>query len=290
MSVEQLTDSDVDSEPSKAELVSLVRDLQSDLEEVKRENQYLRQEVQDLTGWRQGVSNWKESVNQRLDDIESGEIDASQLSESVRHELLPIHRIYIDAKNGEDNAGASSRRGARLFGRLIAKMTSGEPVYDVDKTNGSLKLTASKARHVLEDEGDIPESGKSVVVKRAMKHVQSLTKTEDCDCGGLASCTHGLVRWEKRKSENVLLATEEDFTAYLESIEAAVEGTVDTTDDAERGNSVEDSHTSDSQPNTAVSQDDPFDQLAGASAVTNDAEDSIETEIDATPQHNGGGR
>jgi len=288
MSVEQVPNPDTSDEPTKDELVALVRDLQEEVSDVRSENEDLRQEVQDLRAWRQGVSNWKDNVNERLDKIEAGEIEASQLSESVRHELLPIHRMFIDVKNNEAELSASKRRAARLFGRFLAKKTQ-DKVYDVDKTNGSLKLTASKAREVLEGANDIPESGKSTIVKRAMKEVQSLSKEESCDCGGLGSCTHGLIRWDKRKSENVLLSEDEAFTAYLQSIEAAVEGTVQPADDAEGGNSVEDSHDVDDQPNTAVSQDDPFDELAGASAVTNDTEDTIETDIETQPTGRGGG-
>lgn len=287
MSVEQVPNADTGDEPTKAELVALVRDLQQEVSDVREENEDLRQEVEDLRAWRQGVSNWKDNVNDRLDKIEAGEIDAAQLSESVRHELLPIHRVFIDVENGEEAGGASRRRASRLFGRFIAKRTSDGPVYDVDKTNGSLKLTASKARQVLEDANDIPESGKSTVVKRAMKEVQSLTKTESCDCGGLSSCTHGLVRWEKRKSENVLLAKVEDFDEYLATVEAAVEGELDTTDDAESGTSVEDSP---DQPNTAVRQDDEFGKLDQATAVTDDRDDTLESTVETKPRTNGGGR
>lgn len=238
----------------------------------------------------------RESVLDHFAKIENGEVGGGTVSESVRHELLPIHRMAVDLQIGEDVKDASPRRGARLFQRFIDLYLSDEARYEVNKDNGLLKMMASTAKRVLTEEDDIPETGQSTVVKRAMKQMQSLSKEEDCDCNGLENCDHGLMVWTKRKSQHTITADVDEFEAYLSRIEGAKNGSASPISDDSTGASLDEDGEAD-ETNTDVSQsteEDPFGELDQAEAVTDDTtdtvENSIETDVETIPASTDGGR
>lgn len=172
-------------------------------------------------------------ANNRIDELVDGDTSSAELSENVREQMLPIHEMWTDVRNGnvERLPNSSARRGARLFGAMIQK-ASGQTSVGVDATYGVYKITSSSARQILEDADDMTESGKSMTVKRAMKAVQKFSKVKDCDCSSLKSCEHGLVQWHSG-SPNTLVSQKDQFNTAMANVEAAIEGTIDTKDEKE---------------------------------------------------------
>lgn len=238
------------------------------------------------------------SHTESIQALEKGEVGGGTISESVRHELLPIHRMAVDVQVGEDVDNASPRRAARLFQRFLDLYLSDEARYEVNKDNGMLKMMAKTAKRVLKEEGDIPESGQSTVVKRAMKQMQSLSKEEDCGCNSLEDCDHGLMVWTKRKSQHTIVADVEAFEAYLQRVEDAKNGSASSTISDDSSGASRDEDGKAEETNTDVSQsaeDDTFDQLDQAEAVTDDTSDTVENSIETqvepmTTQTDGGQR
>lgn len=177
------------------------------------------------------ISNVERSAkraNNRIDEVVEGDATSAQLSEDVRDQMLPIHEMWTDVRNGnlERLPNASARRGARLFGAIIQK-ASGQSSVGVDATYGVYKITSSPARDILEDADDMTDTGKSMTVKRAMKAVQKFSKTDDCDCSSMETCDHGLVEWHSG-SPNTLVSQKEQFNTAMENVQTAIEGTIAT--------------------------------------------------------------
>ena len=215
-------------------------------------------------------------------------MDAAESNESIRHELVPIHRMMIDIENDEFTASVAERRGARLFRRFIWKLSKDEPHYEIDKSGGYLKISGSTARRVLEEENDATAQGMTTTVKRAMGAVQGATKDGECECPNRETCDHGLFVWkpagDSPDSEHTLRVDLDEFEQYLERVQHAVEGDLDGTDDAEGGNSAEASQDTDDEANEVVSQsthDDEFAALDAADAVQSETDDSLEASIEA---------
>lgn len=168
-----------------------------------------------------------ESVMPLVDNVGvsgDGASPSSGLTDDVREELLPAHEMWMDVRVGRADRipGQSKRRAARLFGRFVRR-AAGES-NPVDASGQTYTLSSTDARDILAEAGDMSESGRSMTTKRAMKDVQRLTKTDDCDCSSVEECTHGVVHFDKDNGKNRLYVSKKHFNEVMEDVEAAIKG------------------------------------------------------------------
>ena len=153
------------------------------------------------------------------------------LAPEVRDRMLPIHKMWVSVRDGEDGPlGASDTRAAHLFGRFIRR-AAGEPESSVD-ASGKLyyKMSSSDASDVLAEAEEMPTSGKSMVVKRAMRQVETYTVIEEGD--------EPLIEFRKEHGKNLLAVKKTKFNAVMKNVETAIKGSVDVDSD-DSGNSDE---------------------------------------------------
>ena len=176
-----------------------------------------------------------------IEEIEEHGVKASTdggqtMPAEVRDRMLPIHKMWVDVREDQaDQLGASDTRAARLFGRFI-KRAAGEPEPTVDASGKNYTMDSGDARDVLEQAADITKTGKSMVVKRAMKQVESYTVVADGE--------EPLITFDKNRGKNTLSVSKTRFNAVMKNVEAAIKGSVeigtedDRTDDTNDAESI----------------------------------------------------
>lgn len=223
---------DIDvSDLSRDELEERVRELEA-LIEIKGADSAADADVSDIwiAGFPVGqildnVESIAKSNRAKLDEMETADTDVSGASDAgVRDELVPLHLMYIDVRDGRGDAlNANQRRAAKLFRRFIRK-ACGERDTRVSTGYGSYTLSSDVAIEILEHEDTLPTSGQSKTVKRVFDWAQRHTTAEDCGCDSLRTCGHGLLKSDKRNGKRRLIADQGAFDDYLRSVQAAIDG------------------------------------------------------------------
>lgn len=271
------------AEMSRAELEERVEELEkiADLIEVKGVEDPADANLTDI--WIAGAPMGKILQNtktraleneSRLDDVEeTSEVNSSVnqgMPEDVRDKLLPIHKMWIDVREGDEQGlpSAEVRRGARLFGRFIKKAT-GEPNVGVTVDRHNYTMSTQSATEVLREEDDlnVAKSSEPMTVKRAMEAVQRMSKNQPCDCPAPDACDHGLVEINATGGTNQLRIKKEQFHVAMGNAEAAINGAVNhdsTPDDSE--SNADEGDTADADVRDAeTAADEAFDELEAAS-------------------------
>lgn len=165
----------------------------------------------------------------RIEKLEDGGADTSVSAAAdpdARSELLPVHLMWIDVREGrEDNLDANDRRAARLFRRFLRR-GCGEADTGVSVGRGSFVLSSDRAKDILEAEDTMPKSGKAKTIQRVYQRAQSHSKRESCDCDSLEGCQHGLFDAEKKNGEWRLRVDRDAMTEYLHTVEDVLSGEV----------------------------------------------------------------
>lgn len=245
-----------DAEPptSLQEMADAIDALTNRVDELEQRNELLQRqlesarEVIDEDGLTaaEGVVAEHGGIVPMLESLDPGGANTS-VSDEVRQEMLPAHRIWIDVRDGaDDTLGKSNRRAAVLFGAFIRKAAGKSPSEDsvlgyngVDASGQKYTLSSTEAKRTLEECAYLNDDKVySQTVKRAFEDVQGSTKTDDCDCANIEACGHGLVIFDGSGGTNRLVTNKARFnnamTHVVEAVEAAANGgqSVDTADDS----------------------------------------------------------
>ncbi|MFO8006899.1 MAG: hypothetical protein R6V05_04095 [Candidatus Brocadiia bacterium] len=170
----------------------------------------------------------------QLDGVETAATDGGSqlrtLGEEVRNRMLPIHKMWVDVRDGRaEQLGKNDRRAARLFGKFIRR-ASGNPEPSVDPSYNTYSMDSASAADVLENAEDTKSAGTPMTVKRAMEAVERYSKVAD----------EAVVEFTKNKGKNTLAVDKEKFNAIMHNVEAAIEGSLDGDTDDTGANPVED--------------------------------------------------
>lgn len=181
-----------------------------------------------------------------------------EFTEEQRDRMLPAHRMAVDIRHGRADSisGKSTARAAELFRRMMHKVNeNGDPQPGVDNSGGSVTIDSGAAKDMIAEFDDDLDTIYPDQVKRAFGQLQALTKREDCECDSIDACGHGLVIFQPG-STNRVAANTARLINYLEDLDDVA------TDADDAGNSVE--------ADADVSEDDPFDEIAGATPAHTD--------------------
>lgn len=189
------------------------------------------------------------------------------VDEAVRDRMLPVHRMAVDIRRANEDviSAASKRRAALLFSALLKVKTDGSHEI-VDKNPDRYVIrSASAVPWLQKQDSSMPETGGSTVFTRAGRELQSLTKTEDCDCEDpIDECPHGLVTFNSDRHENCVTVDKARLTAYLQFVSQDTEDGVDTTDDGVDGDNTTPEDPADTDVDAAAEAAETFDRLEEA--------------------------
>lgn len=138
--------------------------------------------------------------------------DTGTLKANVRDKMLRAHRHWFDIEAGRaDELKMGERRAGRLFGAIWDR-ARGE-ANKVDASSNSYSISSSMVVDVLEDAGEMTQSGKSKTASRAMAAVEEYTRLPDTD--------DSLVRFDQSAGTNYLVADKAKMNEYLAEIQDA---------------------------------------------------------------------
>lgn len=87
---------------------------------------------------------------------------------------------------------------------------------------GVLKLSSDRAREIIAAEDSLPQSGRSITVRRVFGRMVRGANRHDCACEDWAECAHGLFRF--RNEDGYVLAVDEgDWREYLSTVVETIE-------------------------------------------------------------------
>lgn len=145
---------------------------------------------------------------QELEDRVDSDTDVSSDNGIDRSALLPLHKMWLDVREGDDEQLApNDRRAARVFIDFFRK---------ADPSYGTYSYSSGQAKDHLSEVGD-PQSPSSKTVTRVFRRVQSFTAPKDSD-------EPPLITLDDTQGTNYLVSKKDRFNAYMKRAQAAIEG------------------------------------------------------------------
>lgn len=171
----------------------------------------LEKRVQELEALTEALRRWKKEVDDRLWDLERGEVDPAKLSASDPNTVLPIQH-----KAAERDAGQLHESGnnANLY---RATFVWKEFADRCDRDRGRLLLDSSQVKNIL-NKHDFPTNRNTV--RRVMEFVARYSNP-----GGPSddpSSESNLVAFKKNRDSNVLVADYGEWVETMSEITDAV--------------------------------------------------------------------
>lgn len=220
-------------------------------------------------------------VENKISDIDAEQIaedvvlehvdgDATNTSVSLdREKLLPVHQMAVDLETGRgETLPKQQARAARLWTAIWDRAKGEHNPVDAGKQYYSLD-SAGAWTIITNHETDLKNGSKGAIVGRAFEELQAGTKVEDCDCGDIRRCEHGLVLFDDTGNPNRVEADKDRVFAYQTNVETAIES-----DDAGE-QPAEDSQRA--EADAAKAADDRLDDLAHAQATQANSDVSLKT-------------
>lgn len=244
---------------SREELEDEVGDLRDSVEFLKRELQSYEDAIfGDVSPGLVRANLDGQSLVEAVMEIQEQGVEKQQsgVSEVARSEMVEAHRKLVDWREGADSSLTQSEiRGVALFRQFIRNLDDDDSMTGVSSEYGKFKIKSDRAEWILDDAGLLPESGKSMAKKRAMKKLVQMSTVEDCDCSG--NCDHALCHFHNDE-QYILSVDREEWMDYVASVQSAIEGVE--IDASQHGSATADD--AGDQPDDAVA--DEFDRLAEA--------------------------
>jgi hypothetical protein len=229
---------------SKEELVDAVEQLTDQVEELSERVETLEGQIEYKRGediqnlWIAGEPVGKVAYNNRerskrnateISEIANG--DVSNSGHENRGDLLPLHSMWIDVRDGADDriSNASVRRAAILFHEILRQAQDGSR-SSVGVTRERFIVTAPDAKQPILEHDEAVDKLSSQQVKRAFSQAQMLSG-RDCDCDDVKRCEHGMLVARFDGGTNKLTADREAVLNYLRGLDDSPTEAGDTTDD-----------------------------------------------------------
>ena len=181
------------------------RDLEDELASERRRRRRLERAVaendQRARDWRdehevrhEAASNWNENIEDRVAALEDRAVDAEDVIDAdPTEDLLPIQQLYNTVKNGgADSMNANQERAARVWPHFRD--------YS-DPSNGTLTLTSTKVRDILERELEIDRPNPNTV-RRVMEFLERFSG---------ADSDERIIRLDDSTETNRLVCDREDW-------------------------------------------------------------------------------
>lgn len=161
----------------------------------------------------------------RIDDLEeSGVSQASgQIDTEARSRMIEVHRELVDWQDGAaSDLDGSKLRAVVFFRQFVRNLDDDYSLTGISADHGKFKLKSERARDILDQEGLLPNTGTSMVKKRAMQKLVELSRQQDCDCSDL-NCQHALFHWQNDNGY-VVSVDQDAFLDYVATVQSAIEG------------------------------------------------------------------
>lgn len=172
-----------------------------------------------------GNSKRTKEHDNRIRDLETGEIDPDVAIENIDTEALPpIHQMYLSVRAGNEDAMSDNQRRAAKVWPHFSRYA--------DTNFGNKALTSTKIRDIFKRELDEEEDDPySKTINRVMKQ---LVKFSD-----------GLLELDETSNPNRIVASQDDWEGVMARVEEAMNGgepddSVKPESESDEGNSSED--------------------------------------------------
>jgi hypothetical protein len=222
----------------------------------------------------QGVDKRSKENRNRIKALEAGEVDASEIVQLGGEQLLPIQTWLLERRSGNSFKSKNKRRATYVWEAFYRQGMDGRKYR---------KLKSAQVKNILRDPDTLGISDPNPnTVKRVMEFVAK--GTGEGDSGDPRDEENNLVWLEKEGSSNVLKTVKSDWYGFVEGQQDAL-----TPDQADEAASSPDDPVSpengqgEGLPDVSTTDDDVDSAFAGidqAEAVTNAADDSVQSSVE----------